>query len=214
MSRSNRSERPPLTPEMRRNRNVAVICATVFFGMIGAAYASVPLYKAFCQVTGYDGTVSRARIAPDQVLDKTITIRFDANLRDLPWDFTAEQTSQVAKIGETKLAVFKVTNNSDKPVTGRAVFNVVPEQAGAYFRKLQCFCFSDQTIGARQTVEMPVLYFVDPKYATDYETKGQKEVTLSYTFYPAVDSKPAASQAKASPPKAVSALGGSTGAGL
>jgi cytochrome c oxidase assembly protein subunit 11 len=214
MSRSNRSERPPLTPEMRRNRNVAVICAAVFFGMIGAAYASVPLYKAFCQVTGYDGTVSRARIAPDQVLDKTITIRFDANLRDLPWDFTAEQTSQVAKIGETKLAVFKVTNNSDKPVTGRAVFNVVPEQAGAYFRKLQCFCFSDQTIGARQTVEMPVLYFVDPKYATDYETKGQKEVTLSYTFYPAVDSKPAASQAKASPPKAVSALGGSTGAGL
>ncbi|WP_243625945.1 cytochrome c oxidase assembly protein [Phenylobacterium hankyongense] len=199
---------------MRRNRNVAVICGVVFFGMIGAAYASVPLYKAFCQVTGYDGTVSRAQIAPDKVLDQAITIRFDANLRDLPWDFTAEQTSQVAKIGETKLAVFKVTNNSDKPVTGRAVFNVVPEQAGAYFRKLQCFCFSDQTIGARQTVEMPVLYFVDPKYATDYETKGQKEVTLSYTFYPAVDSKPPAQQAKASPPKAVSALGGSTAAGL
>lgn len=187
MSR-NRSD---LTPEQRRNRNVAIICAATFFGMVGAAYASVPLYRAFCQVTGFDGTVSKAKAAPNQVLDQKLTIRFDANIRDLPWDFTAEQTSQQVKIGATNLAVFKVTNHSDKPVTGRAVFNVVPEQAGAYFRKLQCFCFSDQTIGANQTVEMPVLYFVDPAYVKDYETKGQDEVTLSYTFYPAVDAKPA-----------------------
>jgi len=100
--------------------------------------------------------------------------------------------SQPVKLGETKLAFFKVTNRADHPITARATFNVVPEQAGAYFRKLQCFCFSDQTIAAGQTVEMPVLYFVDPKYAQDFETKNAKEVTLSYTFYPAVDAKPAA----------------------
>ena len=183
------SDGPRPSPSVRRNRNVAIICATVFFGMIGAAYASIPLYRAFCQATGYDGTVSRAKAAPAEVVDHKVTVRFDANTNDLPWTFTAEQTAQDVKLGETKLAFFKVVNNSDKPVTARAVFNVVPEQAGSYFKKLQCFCFSDQTIGAHQTVEMPVLYFVDPKYATDYETKGQKEITLSYTFYPATDAK-------------------------
>jgi len=176
----------------RRNRNVALIVLATFFGMIGAAYASVPLYRAFCQATGFDGTVSRATSAPDTVLGKQITVRFDTNTRDLPFDFSAEQVSQPVKLGETKLAFFKVTNRADHPITARATFNVVPEQAGAYFRKLQCFCFSDQTIAAGQTVEMPVLYFVDPKYAQDFETKNAKEVTLSYTFYPAVDAKPAA----------------------
>jgi cytochrome c oxidase assembly protein subunit 11 len=185
----------PLSPQMRRNRKVVVICLAVFFGMVGAAYASIPLYRAFCQVTGFDGTVSRAKAAPKQVLDKTVTVRFDANVNGLPWDFTAEQTAQKVQLGETKLAFFKVVNNADQPVTARAVFNVVPEQAGSYFKKLQCFCFSDQTIGAHQTVEMPVLYFVDPKYATDFETKGQKEITLSYTFYPATDAPKGAPEA-------------------
>jgi len=188
MSQTGPSE---MDPNARRNRKVAIICAASFFGMIGAAYAAVPAYKAFCQATGYDGTVGRAKAAPDKVVDHTITVRFDANTRDLPWDFSAEQVAQPVKLGETKLAFFKVTNRADHPITARATFNVVPEQAGAYFRKLQCFCFSDQTIGAGQTVEMPVLYFVDPKYAQDFETKGQKEVTLSYTFFPAVDAKPA-----------------------
>jgi cytochrome c oxidase assembly protein subunit 11 len=210
----NAPSRPPLTPQQRRNRNVALICAASFFGMVGAAYAAVPIYRAFCQLTGFDGTTRRAEVAPDTVLDRTLTIRFDANIRDLPWTFTAEQTTQAAKIGETKIALFKVTNTSDKPVTGRAVFNVVPEQAGPYFQKLECFCFSDQTIGAGQTVEMPVLYFVDPKYATDFETKGKSEITLSYTFYPAVDAPEAATQAKASPHKPVSGLGGPAAAGL
>jgi cytochrome c oxidase assembly protein subunit 11 len=173
----------------------------VFVGMIGAAYAAVPLYRAFCQVTGFDGTVRRAEAAPTEVLGKTVTVRFDANVRDLPWTFTAEQVSQQVKIGETKLAFFKVTNHSDKPVTARAVYNVVPEQAGAYFQKLQCFCFSDQTIAAGATLEMPVLYFIDPKYADDIDTRGKPEVTLSYTFYPAVDA-PAQAQAAAAAPKA------------
>ena len=171
----------------RRNRNIALICATAFFGMIGAAYAAIPLYRAFCQATGFDGTVSRAKAAPTTVVARTVTVRFDANLRDLPWDFTAEQTAQQVRLGETKLAFFKVTNTSDKPVTARAVFNVVPEAAGPYFKKLQCFCFSDQTVQAHQTVEMPVLYFVDPKFAQDTETRGGSDITLSYTFFPATD---------------------------
>ncbi|MEW5688017.1 MAG: cytochrome c oxidase assembly protein [Pseudomonadota bacterium] len=177
----------PSDPVRRRNVRVALIAGTVFFGMIGAAYASVPLYRMFCQLTGLDGTVRRAEAAPTAVLDKTVVVRFDANTRDVPWTFTAEQTSQTVKIGETKIAFFKVTNNSDKPVTARATYNVVPEQAGAYFQKLQCFCFTDQTIAAGATVEMPVLYFIDPKYAQDINTKGKTEVTLSYTFFRAVD---------------------------
>jgi cytochrome c oxidase assembly protein subunit 11 len=174
-----------------------MVCAAAFFGMVGAAYAAVPIYRAFCQLTGFDGTVRKAEAAPDRVLDKQLTIRFDANVRNLPWTFTAQQTAQQANIGETKLALFKVTNNGAQPITGRAVFNVVPESAGAYFQKLDCFCFSDQTIGAGETVEMPVLYFVDPKYASDFETKGKSEVTLSYTFFPSTDAPatPATAQA-------------------
>jgi cytochrome c oxidase assembly protein subunit 11 len=176
-----------LSPQQRRNRKVGLICGLTFAGMVGAAYASVPLYRAFCQVTGFDGTVMRAEKASAVVSDQSVTVRFDANVRELPWKFTAEQTSQEAKLGETKIAFFKVVNTSDKPVTARATFNVVPEQAGGYFKKLQCFCFSDQTIGPGQSVDMPVLYFVDPKYAEDFETKGKKEITLSYTFFPATD---------------------------
>jgi cytochrome c oxidase assembly protein subunit 11 len=190
------SQTAPSSPEQRRNARVAVVCAITFFGMVGAAYASVPLYRAFCQLTGFDGATRRADVAPGAVLGKTVTVRFDANVRDLPWDFEAEQTSQQVKIGETKLAFFKVTNRSDKPITARAVYNVVPEQAGAYFQKLQCFCFSDQTIGPGATLEMPVLYFIDPKYAEDINTKGKSEVTLSYTFYPAVDGARQATAAK------------------
>lgn len=182
--------------------------------MIGAAYASVPLYKAFCQVTGFDGTVRRAEAAPDKVLDRMLTIRFDANVRDLPWTFTAEQVTQDVRIGQTGLAFFKVTNNGDTPVTGRAIYNVVPESAGAYFQKLECFCFSDQTIPAKTTIEFPVVYFVDPKYAEDFETKGKGEVTLSYTFFRSVDGERVEKHANAAPPKHSSALGVPAKAGL
>ncbi|WP_334164840.1 cytochrome c oxidase assembly protein [Phenylobacterium sp.] len=189
-----------LTPQQRRNRRVGLICGATFFGMVGAAYASVPLYRAFCELTGFDGTVRKAEVAPDRVLDKTLTIRFDANVRNLPWTFTAEQRTQEAKIGETKLALFRVTNNGATPITGRAVFNVVPEEAGLYFQKLDCFCFSDQTIAAGQTVDMPVLYFVDPKFASDFDTRGEQEVTLSYTFFPSVEAPPAPETAQAHKP--------------
>jgi cytochrome c oxidase assembly protein subunit 11 len=213
MSLTGRSE-SSRDPARRRNRTIALICGGAFVCMVGAAFAAVPFYRAFCQATGFDGTVRKAEAAPTKVLDKTLTIRFDANVRDLPWDFTALQTSQTVKIGETKVALFRVTNHSDKPITGRAVYNVVPEQAGAYFEKLSCFCFSDQTIPAGQTVEMPVLYFVDPKYAEDSDTRGKGEVTLSYTFFPAVDAKPATTTAKASVATSASALGGPAAAGL
>jgi len=190
------SSTEPSDPVRRRNVRVALIAGGVFFGMIGAAYASVPLYRMFCQVTGLGGTVRQADAAPTSVLDKTVVVRFDANTRDVPWTFKAEQTSQTVKIGETKIAFFKVTNNSDKPVTARATYNVVPEQAGAYFQKLQCFCFTDQTIAAGATVEMPVLYFIDPKYAQDINTRGKPEVTLSYTFFRALDEQKTAEAAR------------------
>jgi len=186
------SQPAPSDPERRRNTRVALVCGVAFFGMIGAAYAAVPIYRAFCQLTGFDGATRRAEAASDTVLSKTVTVRFDANVRDLPWTFTAEQTSQTVKIGETKLAFFKVRNNSDKAITARAVYNVVPEQAGPYFQKLQCFCFTDQTIAAGATVDMPVLYYIDPKYADDLDTKGKPEVTLSYTFFPSTGAKQAA----------------------
>ncbi len=181
------SQNGPSDRERRRNLRLALICGAAFFGMVGAAFAAVPLYRAFCQATGFDGTVRRAEAAPDATLTKTVVVRFDANVRDLPWSFKADQVQQTVKIGETKLAFFRVTNHAEHPITARAVYNVVPEQAGAYFQKLQCFCFSDQTIAAGATVDMPVLYFVDPGYATDINTKGKPEITLSYTFYPATD---------------------------
>lgn len=210
---SDRSKPEP-SAETKRNKKVAMICAGAFVAMIGASFASVPLYRAFCQVTGFDGTVRRADVAPDQVLERKLLIRFDANVRDLPWTFTAEQVSQELKIGETGLAFFKVTNNGDKPVTGRAIYNVVPESAGAYFQKLECFCFDDQTIGPGQTIEFPVVYFVDPKFAEDFETKGKGEVTLSYTFFPSVTAQRAEKRADLDPSKLSSALGVKAKAGL
>ncbi|WP_370653682.1 cytochrome c oxidase assembly protein [Phenylobacterium sp.] len=191
-----------------------MICAMGFVAMIGAAYASVPLYKAFCQITGFDGTVRKAEVAPDKVLDRKLTIRFDANVRELPWKFTAEQATQDIRIGETGLAFFKVTNNGDRPITGRAIYNVVPEAAGAYFQKLECFCFSDQTIAAGETIEFPVVYFVDPKFAEDFETKGKGEVTLSYTFFPSVEGARGEKHADSSATIQSSGLGVTAKAGL
>lgn len=187
---------------LSRNARLGLICGAVFAGMVGAAYASVPLYRAFCNLTGFDGTVSRATKAPDRVLARTLTIRFDANVRDLPWTFTPNQVSQELKIGDTGLAFYKVTNNGKTPLTGRAAYNVIPESAGPYFQKLECFCFTDQTIAPGATVEFPVVYFVDPKFAEDFESRGAQEVTLSYTFFPSTEKKTQA------------ALGGNAGARL
>ena len=182
------------------NGRVALMCVAVLGGMTGMAFAAVPLYRIFCEQTGFDGTVRRANAAPDQVLEKTVTVRFDANVRDMPWTFKPSQLSQTVKIGAQNVAFYKVTNNSDRPVTGHATFNVVPEQAGPHFQKLQCFCFSEQTIGPGESVEFPVVYFVDPEYATDPETRRRPEITLSYTFFEVKEpARTVAAAAKPSP---------------
>jgi cytochrome c oxidase assembly protein subunit 11 len=213
MSSTARSE--PSAAARRRNKRVAASCIAGLVLMVGAAYAAVPAYRAFCQATGFDGTVRQAEAAPTEVLDKALLIHFDTNVRgDLPWEFEAEQVSQTLRIGETGTAFFKVTNTSDRPITGRAVYNVVPEQAGPYFRKLECFCFSDQTIQPGQTVEFPMIYFVDPEYAQDFETRGKGEITLSYTYFPSPPSAQPGKTAQLQQVEPASPLGGSARAGL
>ena len=176
-----------------RKNLVAFICAGVVMAMTGAAFAAVPLYRLFCQVTGFDGTVKKAEAAPTQILDQSVLIRFDTNVRDLPMSFKAEQTTQRVRIGETGMAYFDVTNTSDQPIHATAAYNVVPERAGPYFQKLQCFCFEGQEIAPGETKSFPVQYFVAPELATDAEAKGVKEITLSYTFYPTKGFQQAAS---------------------
>jgi cytochrome c oxidase assembly protein subunit 11 len=172
------------TDPKRRHSIWALSLVGVVAGMVGLSFASVPLYRMFCQATGYGGTPQRAEKAPGEVLDRTVTIRFDGNVdRALPWTFAPVQHTMDVKIGETALAFFKASNNSTVPVTGRAIFNVSPEAAGRYFTKIECFCFKLQTLAAGQTVEMPVTFFVDPKFVEDEDTKDISEITLSYTFY-------------------------------
>ena len=172
---------------MKRSNLIALVCGVGVLAMTGAAFAAVPLYRMFCQATGFDGTVMKADKAPDTILDRMVTIRFDTNVRDLPMTFRAEQTTQRVRIGETGMAYFDVTNTSDKPIQAVASYNVVPEYTGPYFQKLQCFCFDSQTIQAGETRQFPVQYFVAPELATDREARGATEITLSYTFYPSKD---------------------------
>ncbi len=200
--------------QSRSNARLALICLLVSTGMIGAAYASVPLYKRFCQLTGFGGTVRQAEAAPTTVLDQPITIRFDTNVRDLPWSFKAEQISQTLKIGSTGLAFFKVTNSSNQTLTGRASYNVMPASAGPYFQKLECFCFKDQTLKPGQSIDFPVVYFVDPKFATDEETQGTQEITLSYTFFQDVKSVGKQAGLQVAPGNGSKALGVKPSAGL
>jgi cytochrome c oxidase assembly protein subunit 11 len=173
-----------------RHRAVAIWCAMVVVGMVGLAYAAVPLYRMFCQVTGFDGTPRIATRPSDKVLDETVTIRFDANVApDLPWRFEPDQTTIKVKIGETALAFYRATNTSDKPVWGMATYNVFPEQAAPFFNKLQCFCFTEQLLQPGESVEMPVSFFVDPQITKDKDAYWVKHITLSYTFYPATAPK-------------------------
>ncbi|HZP10488.1 cytochrome c oxidase assembly protein [Methyloceanibacter sp.] len=167
-----------------RSRLTAFALTGLVAAMVGLAFASVPLYRLFCQVTGYGGLPQRAEHGAGKVLDQTIKIRFDANVDGaLPWSFAPDERAMTVKIGETALAFFKATNNSSEPVTGQAIFNVAPELAGRYFTKIECFCFKQQTLAPHASVEMPVTFFVDPKIVDDIDTKSISEITLSYTFY-------------------------------
>lgn len=184
---------------MNRKNLIALACAGGVMFMTGAAFAAVPLYQLFCQVTGFDGTTMKVDAESDVVLDETVLVRFDTNVRGgLPMTFKAEQVSQRVRIGETGIAYFDVTNTSDQPIGATASYNVVPERAGPYFQKLQCFCFDGQTIAAGETKQFPVQYFVAPEIATDAESKGVTEITLSYTFYPTKGFDPSATTGAAS----------------
>jgi len=168
-----------------RHRTVAIACAMFVAAMLGAAYAAVPLYQMFCQVTGFGGATKVATAAPDTALERTVEVRFDANVAPgLDWAFEPEVRSMQVRIGETKLAYFRARNRGKQPVTASATYNVTPGQSGYYFAKMQCFCFTDQTLQPGETLDMPVVFFVDPALAEDPEMNGLKTITLSYTFFP------------------------------
>jgi cytochrome c oxidase assembly protein subunit 11 len=164
-----------------------ILAFTMAGAMIGVGYAAVPLYKLFCEATGFGGTIQRVDgdIKPGQgVAGKIMSVRFDANhANDLPWSFRPERSVEKVTIGEREMAFFTAKNLSDKPITGRASYNVTPTQAGRYFNKIQCFCFTEQTLLPGQEVRMPVIYYVDPGIITDPDANSVQEITLSYTFH-------------------------------
>ncbi len=169
----------------KSNRTVVLSCVAAVAAMGALTYAAVPLYQMFCQVTGFGGTTQRADAAPGVVLDRTVTVRFDSNVaKGLTWTFEPVQRTIDVKIGQEMLAFYRATNTSDKPVTGTASFNVSPESAGLHFKKVECFCFTEQTLQPGQSVEMPVSFFVDPEIVADNSAAWIREITLSYTFYP------------------------------
>ena len=174
-----------------RNRRTGLIAAAGALAMLGMGYAAVPLYRLFCQVTGFGGTtqrVSEADAAKVQVGATQISVRFDSNTDpDLPWKFMPSQVTQEMAIGTRKMAFYTAENLSGKPITGVASFNVQPELAGKYFHKVHCFCFNQQTLKPAEKVEMPVQYYVDPAILKDPEAAGIRQITLSYTFHTSAD---------------------------
>ena len=165
--------------------------------MLGLGYAAVPLYDLFCRVTGFGGTTQKATETDAQMAEriaqssgsKPISIRFDASTAgDMPWTFKPEQATDTIRIGQRDMAFYIARNDGNVPITGNATFNVEPEQTGKYFNKIQCFCFTEQTLQPGEEIRMPVLYYVDPAIMQDENAKGVEQITLSYTFHKAPDS--------------------------
>lgn len=178
----------------RRNRRTLIAMAGVGLFMLALGFASVPLYRIFCEQTGFGGTTKRAAadVQVREATGHTVSIRFDSNVQPgMPWQFYPEHRTDTVTIGRKDMAIFIAKNMSDKAVTGTASFNVTPLQAGAYFTKIQCFCFTQQTLQPGQEVRMPVLYYVDPKILDDPDNKDTQQITLSYTFYPVEPDKKA-----------------------
>jgi len=173
-----------MTALAQRNTRTALLMALLVAAMLGLAFASVPLYRLFCQVTGFGGTTLRADRAPGAIAGE-VGVRFDANTHPgLPWRFEpVQRTVRIAPGARTQI-LYRATNLVARPTTGQAVFNVTPDKAGQYFKKIECFCFTEQTLKAGQTADMPVVFFVDPEIRQDPDTKDIDEITLSYTFYP------------------------------
>ncbi len=180
-----------------------MICSGVFVGMLGMAYAAVPLYDLFCRVTGFGGTPMVATSAPGVTGERAFTVRFDSNVSGgLGWRFEPEVNAVQARVGETLTVFYKVTNVSDRPTTGIASFNVTPDTMGGYFNKIQCFCFNEITLQPGESMEAPVVFFVDPSIEKNRDLKSASMITLSYTFFPAKGSpKPLAEVKDASKPK-------------
>lgn len=173
--------------QAKNHKRTAMIALGMALGSFGLGFAAVPLYRVFCQTTGFNGTVQRAddmgNVRP--VPGKAMSIRFDSNVSPgMPWNFYPETPTKTVQIGARNLAIFIAKNRSDKSITGSAVFNVSPSQAGAYFVKIQCFCFTEQTLQPGQEVRMPVIYYVDPKILDDDDNRDTQQITLSYTFNP------------------------------
>lgn len=171
--------------KLRRDMTIAGCCGVFVAAMVGAAYASVPLYDWFCRTTGFAGTPQISEKAPDHILGRSITVRFDSNVTPgLPWKFVPEQNTITVRIGEVVTVNYKVINMAARPITAQAAYNVSPPQIGAYFHKINCFCFTEQTLKAGETREMAVVFYVDPKIAEDREQNSLNTITLSYTFFP------------------------------
>ncbi len=169
----------------RRHRRVAVACAVFVASMVGAAYAAVPLYDLFCKVTGFGGTTQVSTAAPLAPIERTVKVRFDANVAPgLGWDFAPETREVTVKLGETRMVVFKATNRTQSSSWGTSTFNVTPEITGGYFAKLQCFCFEKQELRAGESMDMPVVFYVDPEMVKDADASRVHTITLSYTFFP------------------------------
>jgi cytochrome c oxidase assembly protein subunit 11 len=169
---------------LSRDALVATCCGVVVAGMVGAAYAAVPLYNWFCRTTGFGGTTQVAERAPDHILDRTLTIRFDSNVTSgLPWKFQPEQNAIQVRIGEVATVRYKVVNEAAREIAAQAGYNVSPPTVGAYFDKINCFCFTEQRLKPGETREMTVVFYVDPSIVKDHDQDDLNTITLSYTFY-------------------------------
>jgi cytochrome c oxidase assembly protein subunit 11 len=188
------SETTPGEPRhgLGRDALVAAICGFVVVLMVGASYAAVPFYNWFCRTTGFNGTTQVATSAPSAApLSRKITVRFDSNVAPgLPWKFEPEQTEIELNIGQVVTVFYKVTNQSARTTTGEAAYNVAPLTVGAYFQKINCFCFTEQTMAPGEKREMPVVFYVDPSIVRDSDNDGLNAITLSYTFYPVREPAP------------------------
>lgn len=195
-------------PERTSNlspRTIAAALVVGSVGMLGLSFASVPLYRAFCAATGFGGTPQTAKVAAAKKGERTLTVRFDANVsKDLPWRFEPEAAKLSLRTGETTTVYYKVANLSDGETSGQAAYNVSPDQAGAFFVKIACFCFDEQRLGPHETAEWPVVFYLDPALESEEAMRRVEEITLSYSFYPTkIDAtkKPAKSKTSDAGPK-------------
>lgn len=178
-------------PSSQNNNRIALICGGVAVGMVGLAFAAVPLYDLFCRTTGFDGRPLVSALPPEKVIDRNISVRFDANVAPgLGWKFTADNPEVTLKLGEVKTIHYTVRNNSTKPETGIATFNVQPNLAGSYFVKIQCFCFTEQTMQPGEEREEAVIFYIDPDLVKDKDIADLPSITLSYTFFPSRNGNP------------------------